>query len=76
MVLAMENRMADTPSSGTATDELPSGRYSDRELSWLAFNNRVLDLARDRQRVPLLERAKLKEYHKNEVLARWSESHV
>ncbi len=50
--------MADTPSSGTATDELPSGRYSDRELSWLAFNNRVLDLARDRQRVPLLERAK------------------
>ncbi|GAA2182935.1 RNA degradosome polyphosphate kinase [Brooklawnia cerclae] len=39
-------------------DELPTGRYSDRELSWLAFNNRVLDLARDAQRVPLLERAK------------------
>jgi len=39
-------------------DELPTGRYSDRELSWLAFNNRVLDLARDTQRVPLLERAK------------------
>ena len=32
--------------------------YSNRELSWLAFNNRVLDLAKDVDRVPLLERAK------------------
>ena len=39
-------------------DGLPEDRYSDRELSWLAFNNRVLDLAKDSQRVPLLERAK------------------
>ncbi len=38
--------------------ELPAGRYRDRELSWLDFNTRVLDLARDAQRVPLLERAK------------------
>ena len=38
--------------------ELPADRFSDRELSWLAFNNRVLDLARDSLRVPLLERAK------------------
>jgi polyphosphate kinase len=37
---------------------LPSNRYSDRELSWLAFNNRVLDLAKDDGRVPLLERAR------------------
>ena len=37
---------------------LPDDRYSDRELSWLAFNNRVLDLAKDKIRVPLLERAK------------------
>ena len=38
--------------------ELPSDRFLDRELSWLAFNNRVLDLAKDAKRVPLLERAK------------------
>jgi polyphosphate kinase len=38
--------------------ELPPDRFLDRELSWLAFNNRVLDLAKDANRVPLLERAK------------------
>ena len=38
--------------------ELPPDRFLDRELSWLAFNNRVLDLAKDAKRVPLLERAK------------------
>ena len=38
--------------------DLPTDRYNDRELSWLAFNERVLDLARDAQRVPLLERAR------------------
>ena len=38
--------------------ELPLDRFLDRELAWLAFNNRVLDLAKDRLRVPLLERAK------------------
>jgi polyphosphate kinase len=37
--------------------ELPTDRFLDRELSWLAFNNRVLDLAKD-DTVPLLERAK------------------
>jgi polyphosphate kinase len=40
------------------TPELPPDRFSDREMSWLAFNNRVLDLAKDAKRVPLLERAK------------------
>ena len=39
-------------------EPLPADRFLDRELSWLAFNNRVLDLAKDKLRVPLLERAK------------------
>lgn len=44
--------------AGPGLPELPADRFSDRELSWLAFNTRVLDLARDAKRVPLLERAK------------------
>ena len=39
-------------------EPLPADRFLDRELSWLAFNNRVLDLTKDKLRVPLLERAK------------------
>jgi polyphosphate kinase len=38
-------------------EPLPDDRFSDRELSWLAFNKRVLELAED-PAVPLLERAK------------------
>ncbi|MEP6598188.1 MAG: RNA degradosome polyphosphate kinase [Actinomycetota bacterium] len=37
--------------------DLPEGRFSNRELSWLAFNARVLALGEDR-RQPLLERMK------------------
>lgn len=37
--------------------DLPSNRFLDRELSWLAFNKRVLDLAEDTE-LPLLERTK------------------
>ncbi|WP_173923667.1 RNA degradosome polyphosphate kinase [Agromyces sp. Marseille-P2726] len=36
--------------------ELVAERYLDRELSWLAFNQRVLELAED-PRIPVLERA-------------------
>ncbi|MGV9194570.1 RNA degradosome polyphosphate kinase [Microbacterium sp. MC2] len=36
--------------------QLPDNRYLDRELSWLAFNQRVLELAEDPS-VPVLERA-------------------
>lgn len=36
--------------------DLPLDRYSDRELSWLAFNQRVLELAED-EAMPVLERA-------------------
>ena len=54
-------RPADTTVSvaeDVAAQELPTDRFLDRELSWLAFNNRVLDLAKDKLRVPLLERAR------------------
>ena len=39
------------------TESLPADRFLDRELSWLAFNQRVLELAED-QDLPCLERAK------------------
>ncbi|MCZ3389654.1 MAG: RNA degradosome polyphosphate kinase [Actinomycetia bacterium] len=43
--------------SDAALEPLPADRFSDRELSWLAFNQRVLELAEDTA-VPPLERAK------------------
>jgi polyphosphate kinase len=42
-----------TPSANP--DRLPADRYFDRELSWLAFNQRVLELAED-PTIPVLER--------------------
>ena len=39
------------------SDELPPDRFLDRELSWLAFNQRVLELSQD-PALPLLDRAK------------------
>jgi polyphosphate kinase len=46
------------PPAATAADApLPKDRFLDRELSWLAFNRRVLELAEDDD-LPLLDRAK------------------
>ncbi|MCW2288729.1 RNA degradosome polyphosphate kinase [Leucobacter luti] len=46
----------ETPVLATDLAPLPADRYIDRELSWLAFNQRVLELAED-PTIPLLERA-------------------
>jgi len=47
----------DSVSAEDVDQPLPPDRFSDRELSWLAFNQRVLELAED-PTVPPLERAK------------------
>ena len=58
-LLASHNREYDVepPYDIAAAGDLPADRFSDRELSWLAFNQRVLELA-ENDRIPLLERAK------------------
>ena len=45
------------PRQAEAPSELPTDRFLDRELSWLAFNERVLELALDAT-LPLLERVR------------------
>ncbi|MEI6253783.1 MAG: RNA degradosome polyphosphate kinase [Mycobacteriaceae bacterium] len=50
----------EVPPAATAAPvggDLPADRYLNRELSWLDFNSRVLELAEDTS-MPLLERAK------------------
>ena len=46
----------DFDTSEVFDSQLPENRYLDRELSWLAFNQRVLELAEDTT-LPVLERA-------------------
>jgi polyphosphate kinase len=45
------------PPYDQAADDLPADRFLDRELSWLAFNGRVLELGEDPD-LPLLERVR------------------
>jgi polyphosphate kinase len=45
------------PPTGQDESGLPADRFLDREISWLQFNERVLQLAAD-ESVPLLERAR------------------
>ncbi|PFG18868.1 RNA degradosome polyphosphate kinase [Serinibacter salmoneus] len=51
-----EQAVAET-SPSPEQPELPADRFADRELSWLAFNERVLELAEDPD-LPLLERCR------------------
>ena len=55
-----DGRFIGTPGAGRerpGAEDLPADRYLERELSWLQFNERVLQLAMD-PTVPLLERAR------------------
>ncbi len=55
--VAVAVAVAEAEAEEIEASELPDGRFIDRELSWLAFNQRVLELAEDPQ-LPLLERVK------------------
>ncbi|HKJ12979.1 MAG TPA: RNA degradosome polyphosphate kinase [Ornithinimicrobium sp.] len=50
-------RLEPEEDTGSGPDDLPEGRFLDREVSWLQFNERVLQLAADPE-LPLLERAR------------------
>lgn len=55
---AEDVREQDVPTPRPLLEEpLPEDRFGDRELSWLAFNQRVLELAED-EGLPLLERVR------------------
>ncbi len=50
-------RLESSAAAGPDGESLPSDRFLDREISWLQFNERVLQLAADPD-LPLLERAR------------------
>jgi len=54
---APNGRFVGAGAQGEDEDDLPADRYLERELSWLQFNERVLQLAMD-PAVPLLERTR------------------
>jgi polyphosphate kinase len=54
---AMRDRSEAEEAAVAARADLPTGRYLDREDSWLRFAHRVLELAEDPE-VPLLERCR------------------
>jgi len=55
--IAEHVEVPETTPGPAPTEPLPDDRFSDREVSWLAFNQRVLELAED-QDIPLLERVR------------------
>ncbi|WP_421743391.1 RNA degradosome polyphosphate kinase [Cellulomonas sp.] len=55
--IAEHMAQAELDESAVDLEPLPTDRFLDRELSWLAFNQRVLELAED-QDIPLLERVR------------------
>jgi polyphosphate kinase len=57
MSLSSPPEVAPEPPEPGVLAPLPDDRFLDRELSWLAFNSRVLELSEDPS-LPLLERAK------------------
>ncbi|MQA77805.1 MAG: RNA degradosome polyphosphate kinase [Streptosporangiales bacterium] len=57
LVEDVEDELNPPPRSTVSTAGLPQDRFLDRELSWLEFNARVLDVAED-PATPLLERAR------------------
>ncbi len=59
--LATDSLDDDYDSTWVDDGTLPADRFLDRELSWLAFNERVLELAED-ESVPLLERVNFLAY--------------
>jgi polyphosphate kinase len=56
VAVAVDDAPAAPPPARPRLAPLPRDRYIDRELSWLAFNRRVLDLAED-ESLPILERS-------------------